>query len=428
MDPYLSTLEEDNLEDVRDAQGSSQGLRILIVSTPKTGNTWLKNLLSHIYELPIVQIGTTFKLVEMEALGPRWVAHQHYASQGDLIAWGERRDVKFVTTVRHPGDILVSMFHHVRKFADRSGPSGRPASAMLPDGDSMGEHTASFVRDTFHKSLDISLGWMRSGKTRVVRYEDLWRDPLPALRELTASIREASLDRIERAVELCDFDLMRAVDADPEFFRKGQVGNWKRALPEDIVRILRDTEPYPDQFAKLGYTLQPDDPLTTLPRAPRVSKNPFCDITHFDNGVPVPPVAIRCYLSLDAAERGRWENLEVTQEDSFYSWLNAPAEEDPRRGEEVSTVTNLANYVHRTRPDLQKAFPDPFRRDRFRFVRWFIHNAEQRYELDEAFIEPLRGGLRVSQTFQEGGNILASILHSIYRKLGLLRSSIMESR
>jgi len=416
------------MEGMRDRSGTTDHLRIMIVSTPKTGNTWLKSLLSHIYRLPIAQLGTTFNATEMEALGARWVAHQHYATQGALIDWAEKEDVKFVTTVRHPGDVLVSMFHHVRNFTGRTGASTRPASEMLLDGDTMGEHTVAFVRSTFFKSLNISLGWMRSGKTRLVRYEDLWRDPVPALEVLTRSIQETSRDRIEGAVEICDFNLMKAVDADPEFFRKGEVGNWKRALPRHILDVLRHVKPYPDQFATLGYTLDPDDPLTTLPKVPRMSKNPFRDISHFDNGIPVPPVAVRCYLSLDPAECRRWENLEETTTDSFYGWLNAPSEEDLRRGEEVRTVTNLASYVHRTRPDLQKAFPDLFGRDRFRFVRWFIHNAEQRYELDEAFIKPLRGGMSVSETFQEGGNIVASILHSIRCKLGSLGSRSRGSR
>lgn len=416
------------MEGIGRGSGASDHLRIMIVSTPKTGNTWLKSLLSHIYRLPIVQLGTSFSPAEMEALGPRWVAHQHYVPQGALVASAEKEDVKFVTTVRHPGDVLVSMFHHVRNFTDRPGASNRPASEMLPDGDTMGEHTVAFVRNTFFKSLDISLGWMRSGKTRVIRYEDLWRDPVPALEALTCSIHGTSRARIERAVEICDFNLMRAVDADPEFFRKGEVGNWKRALPRYILDILRHMEPYPDQFAALGYTLDLSDPLTTLPKVPRVSKNPFRDISHFANGVPVPPVAVRCYLSLDPAECRRWDNLEETTTDSFYGWLNAPAEGDPRRGEGVRTVTNLASYVHRTRSDLQKAFPDLFGKDRFRFVQWFIHNAEQRYELDEAFIEPLRGGVSGLETFQEGGNIVASILHFIHRKLGSLGSRSRGSR
>jgi hypothetical protein len=396
------------------------------VSTPKTGNTWLKSLLSHIYRLPVAQMGTTFRPAEADALGPRWVAHQHYAPQDDLIAWAERENVEFVTTIRHPGDVLVSMFHHVRNFADRPGASARPASAMLPDGDTMGEHTASFIRNTFFESLDISLGWMRSGKTQVIRYEDLWRDPVPALGRLTSSLRKTSADRIEFAVEASGFDLMRALDADPEFFRKGEVGNWKRALPQDVIDIFRHSEPYPDQFAALGYTLNLDDALTTQPKASRVSKNPFRNITHFDNGVAAPPVAVRCYLSFDAVECRRWPVLEETTKGSFYAWLNAPAEGDPGQARSVRTVTNLASYVYSTRSDLQAAFPDVFGRDRSRFVQWFIRSAQARYDLDEAFIQPMRGGGSAAQAFGEGVEMLLSLLGSLYRKLGSLVSTMTK--
>jgi hypothetical protein len=286
----------------------------------------------------------------------------------------------------------------------------------------MGEHTASFVRDTFFQSLDISLGWIRSGQTRVVRYEDLWRDPVRALDDLTGSIRAASRDRIERAIELCDFQLMRALDADPGFFRKGQVGNWMHALPEQILDLLRHVEPYPGQFAALGYTLDPDDPLTTLPRVPRVSKNPFRDITHFDNGVAVPPVVVRLYLSLETAESRRWPALEKTAADSFYAWLNAPAEQDARSDRAV-TVTNLARYIYTARPDVQAAFPDVLGKDHRRFARWFMRHAKDRYDLEEAFIEPMRVDLDVSQVLHEGRDVVTSFLRSVLRSLAALVST-----
>lgn len=235
-------------------------LKIMIVSTPKTGNTWIKHLLGQIYDLPLVDVGMIFDPVEIESLGPRWITHQHYGARADVIDCGQRNNVIFVTTVRHPCDALVSKFHHVRNFAqERVFADVDRSPIMLRDGDTIGEHTASYVMDGFSTSLNISLGWLRSGMSRVVRYEDLKHDPVGALQELTSFIRKVPLDRIERAVEACSIDRMREKSQDGQkFFRQGTVGGWRSELPEQIIEIFCHTDPYPSQFAELGYSLDED--------------------------------------------------------------------------------------------------------------------------------------------------------------------------
>jgi SAM-dependent methyltransferase len=372
-------------------------LRIMIVSTPKTGNTWVKYLLANIYELPVVEVGPSFDAAEVDGLGPRWITHQHYGVQPDILDYGKRNDVVFVTTVRHPGDALLSKFHFVRSYVDQLTFADVDLSPLMArDGDTVGEHTVYYVRHGFHVSLDISLNWMRTGRSHVIRYEDLWRNPVPALQKLTAAICEVPLDRIQRSVELCDFDLMRTMPgADPKLFRKGQVGNWKQELPQEILDVFRHTEPYPSQFAELGYTLDPDDPLTTPPKKPWVSSNPFHDVSHFDNGVPVPTVVIRLYLSLDAALCKRWPAVERTGEGSFYSWLNSPIDDDLDQPGQVPVITNLAHYIYRQLPDLREAFPDVFEKDRIEYVLWFVRHAAAGYDLDQAFITPVQDALLV---------------------------------
>lgn len=373
--------------------GNPDDLKIMIVSTPKTGNTWVKHLLSNVYDLPIVRVGKAFSLSEVGALGPGWIIQQHYTPHADLLEWAKHNSVVFLTTVRHPCDVLVSLFHFVRKFADQPGGivDTNPARIMLRDGSTIGEYTASYVTNTFFKLLYVSLQWMYSTETRLVYYEDLQRDPVAALQSLTASIREVSLDCIEHAVEFCNIDAMRKRwGRQHEFFRSGSVGDWQVELPQQIVDILRYTEPYPAQFAALGYTLEPGNPSTTLPREPRVSENPFRKVTHFDNGVPIPLLAVELYLSLDPSLCKRWPAVERTACGSFYSWLNSPADQDPQRQDSVPIVTNLAHYIYRTRPDVRSLCPDAFGKDRLKYVTWFILNAQAKYGLDHAFVAPMR--------------------------------------
>ena len=247
---------------------NTDNLRILIVSTGKTGNTWLKHLLANIYDLPIVATGKAFDAGELESLGLRWVAHQHYRARADLIDCGRRNNIVFVTTLRHPCDALVSKFHFVRnlghrlKFADVD-----RSPVMALDGDKIGENTASYVLDDFSATLDISLNWLRSGESLLIRYEDLKREPVAALQELTNAICKVPLYRIGGAIEACTIDQMRKMKGmEPRFFRQGQVGGWRTELPQEIIDIFRHTPPYPSQFKELGYSLKEDYPVAPLPQ------------------------------------------------------------------------------------------------------------------------------------------------------------------
>jgi hypothetical protein len=239
-------------------------LKIVIVSTPKTGNTWLKRLLAHVYDLPIVRIGIGFDPVELDGLGQRWIAHQHYVACSDVREYGRRHGLVFVTTIRHPCDALLSKFHHARNFGHRLAWADIDRSPiLLRDGATPGKHTASYIIDGFSTLLDISIGWVRSGQSHIARYEDLRRDPVATLQELTAAICPVQEERIDAAVQACGIGKMRETwQASHKFFREGKVGGWREALPGPIVELFRHLAPYPSQFAELGYSLDQDQPLS----------------------------------------------------------------------------------------------------------------------------------------------------------------------
>ena len=369
-------------------------LKILIVSTPKTGNTWLRNLLAAAYGLPMVELNPIFDAAEAEGHGARWIAHQHFYPEAGLLSWAEQHGVVLLTTVRHPGDVLISLYHYVHNFIDRANGFGTEA-AMAADDQPFGDKTAGFVKGTFHGLLDISIQWMDTGRSQVVRYEDLWRDPVGTLAALTDRIYPLDLDTIERAVEQCDISVMRKMAGrDGKFFRKGGSGNWRQDLPPEIVALFGAADPYPAQLARLGYTFADEDPEIvprTARRAARVSA-----IERFANGVPVPPIATVLYLSFSAAVTDqRWPDFADTSAGSFYAWMCARAEADPQSRGSLPIVTNLAAYIHRQRPDLQAHFPDLYGQSRVDYVLWFSRAAGQVYQLDEVFLEPARLSFRL---------------------------------
>jgi hypothetical protein len=70
--------------------------------------------------------------------------------------------------------------------------------------------------------------------------------------------------------------------------------------------------------------------------------------------------------------------------------VNAPAETDSAEGElKLLLITNLAAFIHRLRPDLQKASPDIFGENRIGYAIWFLRYAYYECQLDERFFTPV---------------------------------------
>jgi hypothetical protein len=373
-------------------------LRILILSTPKTGNTWLARLLSSIYELPQLGLVVPFDKRQARGLGERWVVFHHLRPSPGILDWIEQTQPVLLSVIRHPGDVLVSLYHHVRGFQPGV-IDAKEARAMLT-GPYERNDIATDVSGSFLNDLECSLSWMRTGRAHIVRYEDLWRDTHRELTRLTSLICPVPERSIDLAIERGDFSLMRRLAGKHgRFFRSGKVGNWPEALPEDVCAELSN-DPYRRVIEDLGYSMNPADPILSAPQVPRVSVNPFkksggdilgdsSDEARFDNGVPVVALLVDLYLAL--CRKYAWQGEpSATGEGSFYHWLNQPCEVAGQDGYERVLITNLAFQLHRLRPDLHQTFCDlrgPARAD---YADWFVRGGALKVEIDPCFIEPVR--------------------------------------
>lgn len=266
--------------------------------------------------------------------------------------------------------------------------------AMSGDWGEIGPNVLAFVRRYFPGYLTLSAEWMWASNTIVVRYEDLWRDPVGVMQTVTQRIRPVALDRIERSVERCDLSLMRSLAGrTAAFFRKGGSGHWKDELPPEVIEIFRRQPPFPRLFDALGYSLDPDDPHTTKgPRAPRRLRNPFAGVERFDNGAPILPFMKADYWRIDPAVTAGFQ-MPISRTDgpdTFWAWLNAPVADDPRRNDPGTPfISNVAKWIYERRPDLQQTMPDAYGADRIEFIDWFIRQAQLEWGLDASLIRPV---------------------------------------
>jgi hypothetical protein len=366
-------------------------LKILVVGTPKTGNTWLKHLLSVAYDLPIVDVDVGHDPAALARLGPRWIAQQHFDPIPALLDWAEREQAIFVAPVRHPGDVLVSLRHYLtnRRVAPTDNPL-EPGIMLRDPAGEYGEYTRIFLRHGFPLLLHLSIAWLRGGWAHTVRYQDLWQFPLETLGSLTDAILPVPARTLQHALCACEVGLMRAtVNPSGDLVRKGGNGSWREELPAAIKAQLATEEPYAEQFAALGFSMDEDAPDNQRAPAPAPVENPFRGQGQFANGVPIAPLFLRIYFDLPRAQTDRWPDATAVSAGSYHEWLRQPAAADPHGGRVTPIVTELALCLRERRPDLQTAFADPFGADRLRFCHWFVFNAVSEFQFDRSFTLPV---------------------------------------
>jgi hypothetical protein len=365
-------------------------LKILVVGTPKTGNTWLKHVLADVYDLPIVRLGSVFDPKEADAAGSNWICHQHYLPKQSLLSWAKANHTLFVSVVRHPADVLISLWHHSKQ--------ARPSGKNLP-GEAQGlsklsagvdincATTVHFVQREFPTHLNLSIAWSSISGVATLRYEDLWNEPWEALSRLTEAIEPRSPETLKLSLCANEFGLLQStIDPDKKLVRKGGTGGWVHILSPEIKRLLARSEPYPSQFASLGYTMDERDPANHPRPCPGRICGSFSTQPQFDDGTPITPVLMKAYHRLPSDLRERWSVPAATTPGSFFCWLNSPAAADPGQGPCYPIITELAHHIYKLRSDVQKVFPDPFGANRSEFCEWLFFDARREYKLPETLL------------------------------------------
>src|SRR5204863_6715060 len=85
-------------------------VRIAILSTPRSGTTWLRQLLRCIYEIPDIDINNPVE-VAWESLPEDLVYAFHWHPTPEFLTRLEQYGFQPVVLARHPLDVLISILH-----------------------------------------------------------------------------------------------------------------------------------------------------------------------------------------------------------------------------------------------------------------------------------------------------------------------------
>lgn len=235
-------------------------LRIAIIATPRTGNTWLRHVLSGVYQVPTT---AAFELTDDDwARLPAEVVHQmHWSRTPELLGKLGEHGFRVVTLARHPLDTLISILHFawydrgtagwlLGRGGDETGLRGAmPRSRPFLDY-AAGPRAAAL--------LGVSCDWWRQDGVLSVRYEDFVRDPAGELSTLAETLGPPRCPSVTDVVAGCGIGPLRALSFTNHFW-KGQPGLWRQLLPPaEAAELAAAVGPV---LARLGYDCDPDPGL-----------------------------------------------------------------------------------------------------------------------------------------------------------------------
>jgi len=213
---------------------------LLIIAHPKCGNTWLKVMISRLYQVrhgfPDTLVHKTDEFTRTVPEVPRLAAsngcYSYEAAVGQLLEPANRdaemSEKAVVFLARHPCDIAVSWYHQFTKRQSRHKQELINAELGYPiDRNTVGMW--DFVRNSelgLLHLIEFLNGWERRlgdhPHALTIRYEDLRREPHQTLRAVLETVGEQFTDEeIGDAVNFGSFDHLKALESKGHFKQGG---------------------------------------------------------------------------------------------------------------------------------------------------------------------------------------------------------------
>lgn len=238
-------------------------LRIAVMGTPRTGNTWLRELLSEVFDAEQVAVHHPSE-VAWDALPDRVVLQLHWHPTEYLKRLLRSHGVAVVSLARHPLDVLLS----VLRFAQREpntrlwlAGEGGDESALQAAGPNDEAFLAWAEGPRAAALLAVTPEWWRRSGTVQMTYEQLSGSPVESLRQVAALALGLPTTSLEEAA--CSQRLAQAVgDKTPQHLHQASggvhvwqavPGMWERLfLSSSVERIVKA---HPAIWGELGYAV-----------------------------------------------------------------------------------------------------------------------------------------------------------------------------
>lgn len=228
------------------------GNRFLLVSTPRSGNTWFRTMVRSILGISETAVHSSSDL-NWDSLPDGFIVQMHWRRTPTILDLIGRLRMQPVVIVRHPLDVLISILHfctfepQTARWLEGEGGSEGAIIGRTPADPAFREYALS---PRVGALLGVSPEWVNAGCT-YVRYERLVASPVTTLSTLLRGQRFAT--SIETVVSECTIERLRGTCANNHFWR-GQPGLWRSLISKEAAQEIYAQ--HRSAFDPLGYTIK----------------------------------------------------------------------------------------------------------------------------------------------------------------------------
>lgn len=227
--------------------------RIAIVSSPRSGNTWIRSVVAG--ALGLQEIAVHNYLDAPEQLPERCLLQVHWYREPNFQKWLKDRGFRVLVVARNPLDVLLSALRFCRHEPQTS--RWLEGNVALPE--DLGLHSPASDRfldyalsNGAEELLSISYQWWRDDNAIKIRYEDFVADPLHAFTRLVVSL-QGSPEKLPMLLEANSLEKMRATPTKHGWM--GQPELYKKLIPYWHARKMFNR--HARVFEVLGYPFRP---------------------------------------------------------------------------------------------------------------------------------------------------------------------------
>jgi Sulfotransferase domain len=226
-------------------------MRIAIISSPRSGNSWVRAVLSAAFEAE--ELAVHNYLDAYGKLPDKCILQLHWYREPNCQRFLEQNGFRILTLARHPLDILVSVLNFSRHEPETQ--RWLEGNVELPmDLAKCSPASASFLHYATswgaENLLSVTYQWWHEPKAIRVRYETLVANPKESFRKIAV---ELGLDGRDFSIELSRFNLAYFQALKNRHGWQGQPGLWRRLILRSDARkiYLRHRR----IFDELGYSI-----------------------------------------------------------------------------------------------------------------------------------------------------------------------------
>lgn len=236
-------------------------MRIAIVSTPRSGNTWLRRVLADVLGLEQLAVHSPSE-VPWTSLSDNFILQLHWYPTADFCGLLSSNGFQPISIMRHPLDVLVSIHQfsqwelETHRWLEGLGGSEDELRGSLPSDEPLLEYA---LGSRFAALLDVSVQWARTG-IHSVRYEDYVHNSANELARIVSAVGgSAAPSSLEETLRRHSVSNARTGSSNGHFWQ-GQVGTWRGFLPgSSVERIAPSLSRWIEPF---GYAVEADTSLT----------------------------------------------------------------------------------------------------------------------------------------------------------------------